>query len=336
MLTAAVLLLLTFVTMLPAAAQRKTAILCIGNSYTEDMLWRVPELLGNDTASVDLNFLYISGGALSDQAALMKNDKPNYIRFHFDNGSGQWLKDTTSYSVAIQAHDWDVITLQQCSQYSGNYSTIDHYLPSVLKYLQPDCPDADYYWHFTWAYPTDSQHPGFADYDHSQKKMYHDILYSTEKVMKGRFHDVFTGFIPTGAVIQELRDSTAIVTDHDFCRDDQHLDKTIGRYAAACTFYEAVLAPRLGTSVLDIDFQPADDSLRTTADYLQVREIVSQLVGNDSIIWSQLIDDHIYKSRFFEIRGAYLGFNPVRIPYIRQDFYESGRKRSNILMKLEE
>lgn len=323
---------LTLVIMLPIMAQRKTAVLGIGNSFTEDLFWRVPELLDKDTMLVDLNILVIKGGSLKDHASLMKNDKADYLLMHFDNSTGEWTKDTACYSAVIMAREWDVISLQECSQLSGNYSFISQYLPSVLDRLQHDCPFASIYWHFTWAYPIGSNHPGLANYDYSQQKMYHDILAVSEKVMRGRFQDCIAGLIPTGAVIQNLRDSTQIITEHDFCRDDLHLDLTIARYAAACTFYQAVLAPRIGSSILERYNHP-DDTSHSDADYQQIREIVARIVGNNRLLWSRLGNEHIYKTLFYEIHGIGLGYTPKRRPYIRQDFYESGRKCGNVLIK---
>lgn len=308
-------------------------ILGIGNSYTEDMLWDLPEILAEDSASIDLHFIFVAGGALDDHASLMDSDAPKYCHFHYSNASAEWQSDTVCYSQIIKLHDWNIITLQQSSQYSGRYSNIKRWLPPVLDHLQLDCPEASLFWHFTWAYPQGSTHPGFANYDHSQQKMYHDVATVAYNLTQKDFSSYFTGLIPTGAVIQTLRDSTQIVTTGDFCRDFQHLDLTIGRYAASCTFYEAVLAPYTSRSVFDLDYIPANDSLRSAADYQQVRKIVYQLVHDPSIIWNSIDLDLVYRTLGYDLQGRLLGVPPGPRPYILRDFFTSGRKKGRIVLR---
>ena len=38
---------------------------------------------------------------------------------------------------------------------------------------------------------------------------------------------------------------TALVTENEFTRDNYHIDKYMGRYLLACTFFEAILAPTM-------------------------------------------------------------------------------------------
>ena len=55
--------------------------------------------------------------------------------------------------------------------------------------------------------------------------------------------------IPTGTAIQNAR-NTQLTTLDELTRDGQHLDLGIGRYIAACTWYQTLIAPIFGVNVI--------------------------------------------------------------------------------------
>src|SRR5690606_32463399 len=100
--------------------------------------------------------------------------------------------------------------------------------------------------HQTWAYAQNSTHQGFANYNNDQKTMYDAIVDAT-----GRAADLIQAdmLVPTGTAIQNGR--TSLIGDN-FTRDGYHLDLTIGRYTAACTWFEMLT----GKSVVGNLFKP--------------------------------------------------------------------------------
>lgn len=318
------------------SAQQKLNILGLGNSFIEDLLHRVPELFPDDISAINLNYLYISGGSLDDHWDLINNDAPDYWLYHYDNTTSQWERDTATFSQAIQREKWDIFILQQSSQYSGRYPTIQKRLNDVLSWLEKAFPQAEFYWHTTWAYSKDSNHTGFSFYEGNQQYMYHKIIESSYRILEEDYKGRFAGNIPTGIVIQTLRDSTDIVTERDFTRDGYHLDLGIGRYAAACTFHESVLTPHLHHSLLDHDGLPANDSTMTATDADVIRKTSFDIVHNDSLMLQLIANDIIYKSYFYDIDGRLLGSAPGRNPYVRRDLYVSGRKEGTIIIRNEE
>ena len=140
---------------------------------------------------------------------------------------------------------WDVITVQQVSQLAGMPSSYEPYISNLVAVIETICPDAKLYFHQTWAYETDSDHGGFANYDNDQEKMYSSIINTTESVAKSINADI----IPVGRVIQTLRET---VTEFDYkgngislCRDGFHLTLDYGRYAAAATWIKTLAGKRL-------------------------------------------------------------------------------------------
>ena len=55
--------------------------------------------------------------------------------------------------------------------------------------------------------------------------------------------------IPYGTAIENLR-SSSLNNEYDLTRDGLHLTYGLGRYTAACCYYESLIAPRSGISVL--------------------------------------------------------------------------------------
>lgn len=321
------------VTLAQVQATPKLHILGLGSSFMEDMLYRVPELFPHDTASIDLNFLYISGGSIGDHWKLISSDRPSYKFFHYDNASASWCAETLAFSDVILRYKWDIIILQQCAQLSGQYNTIPHDLNKVLPWLENRFPQALFFWHLSWAFASDSDHPGFSNYDNNQDVMFRKIVNTGYQIMEKDFTGRFAGIIPTGIVIQTLRDSTDIITSRDYTRDGFHLDLGIGRYAAAATFYEAVLSNRLHHSLLDDDIQMAEDPDITTTERDLILQTCYDVVHNDSLIMNLLANDFVYKSLFYNIYGNQLDLSPEPRPYVQQDFYVSGRTNARVIIQ---
>lgn len=99
----------------------------------------------------------------------------------------------------------------------------------------------------TWAYAKDSKHAGFANYNNDQIKMYTAIVETVNKVAEKVAINIV---IPSGTAIQNAR--TSYLGD-TFCRDGHHLNLIIGRYIAACTWYEKLT----GRNVIGNSFAPA-------------------------------------------------------------------------------
>ena len=88
--------------------------------------------------------------------------------------------------------------------------------------------------HQTWAYASTSNHGGFKNYNRDQLTMYHAIVDAVKKA--GKAYKIKM-IIPTGTAIQNAR--TSFIGDH-MNRDGHHLDVKVGRYTAACTWFERI------------------------------------------------------------------------------------------------
>lgn len=124
-----------------------------------------------------------------------------------------------------------MITLQQRSPDSGLPSSLSQ-LDSLISRVQALEPNADIYWHMTWAYQQNSNHPDFPRYNSDQMTMYKAITQTAKNYIKPNKN--FKGIIPSGAAIQNFR--TSYLGD-TLTRDGYHLSLDIGRFIAGLAWY---------------------------------------------------------------------------------------------------
>lgn len=210
-------------------------ILAIGNSFSVDAmeyLFRVAESAGEK--NIVIGNLYIPGCSLDIHWGNMLTHANVYQ--YYKNTDGRW--NSTMWHTLYRAlvdEEWDVITMQQASGYSGKPETYSH-LKELAEYVKENKPaSAKLFWHMTWAYQGDSNHGHFAFYDKDQMKMYNCICdaVKTQVLPLG----LFEGVIPCGTTVQNMRTGSLGDT---MTRDGFHMSLPVGRYATAVTYYCAV------------------------------------------------------------------------------------------------
>lgn len=219
---------------------KSVKILAIGNSFSEDCMEHVYNILQDlGVEEIKLGNLCIGGCFLIWHCQNSRGDLPAYE--YRTNHTGEW-KNTPAYkmSSALEEREWDFIFTQQCSNHSGKaetYSDLDElmvYIKSLVK------GNPTYGWHMTWAYAQGANHPAYVEYDHSQQKMYEDILNAVQTKIVPR--EDITRIIPSGTAIQNARAAIGDVLN----RDGFHLTFDLGRYIAGLCVAKALVG-------LDID-----------------------------------------------------------------------------------
>lgn len=212
-------------------------ILAIGNSFSQDAVeYYLHPLAEAEGIQVIIGNLYMAGASLSQHLANACNDKPAYSFRKIGVSGKKSTIDKATVSMALADEDWDYISFQQTSSLSGKYETYKETLPKLFEYVKARLtnPNVKYLLHQTWAYQQNSDHKGFSKYDRDQMKMYKSIVKTAKKAR--RLIPV-SWVIPAGTAIQNGR--TSFVGDH-FCRDGYHLDEKVGRYTAACAWFETI------------------------------------------------------------------------------------------------
>ena len=211
-------------------------ILAIGNSFSDDGLWLlydILEQLGYD--DIIVANLYIGGCTVAIHKSNLENDASAYT--YRINKDGTWNnKNGYKASKALAEQRWDYISLQQASDHSG---LVDKYVEADINYIyeyalniaKEKNPDVKFVWHMTWAYQQNSTHSAFVNYNKDQLTMYNGILNAVQTVIVPNSHNPIV--VPSGTTIQNLR--TTFLGD-TITRDGYHLNEAFGRYAAALTW----------------------------------------------------------------------------------------------------
>ena len=221
----------------PKEKDEVVRILAIGNSFSLDALENhFYELATAAGKKVIVGNMYIGGCSLERH---LKNADKNLADYkYYKRGLDGVNVETKGVTLetALADEQWDYISFQQKSGISGKYETWEASLPQLLEYVKARVPeDVVFMIHQTWAYDTSSQHRDFPKYDRDQMKMYAAITDAVKKVTK------LTGIrlvIPVGTAIQNARTTSL---EKVMTRDGYHLNKTYGRYVAACTWFEKIL-----------------------------------------------------------------------------------------------
>lgn len=137
--------------------------------------------------------------------------------------------------------DWDVVTVQQVSTLSQKPNSLSPYLSYLVNQIRKHCPNKDVViaWQQVWSkwYEDTGMEKSLQDWEN---------INSVVRITPGYGVDMI---IPTGTAIQNAR-ATELNTPHGLTRDGGHLAYGVGRYVAACTWFEALLAPVFGVSVV--------------------------------------------------------------------------------------
>lgn len=267
------MLLCAFLLMGSGSAQATTLpkpvkILAIGNSFSEDAVEQnlhelakaagIPTVIGN---------VLIGGCSLERHVKNARNNASDYAYRKIGVDGKKVRAEKTSLEKALADEDWDYVSLQQASPLSGMYQTYEASLPELIAYVKARLPKkTKLMLHQTWAYSADSKHGGFMKYDRDQLKMYHAIVNAVKKAGKQYKIKII---IPTGTAVQNAR--TSFVGDH-MTKDGHHLDMKIGRYTAACTWFERIFKRNVvGNSYIPDGMNEAERKVAQKAAHLAVK-----------------------------------------------------------------
>ena len=220
-----------------AYAQQKTVrILAIGNSFSQDAVEQyLHELAEAEGISTIIGNMFIGGCSLERHVKNARDNAPAYAYRKIGTEGKKREKGKMSLETVLADEDWDYVSLQQASPFSGMYETYEASLPELIEYVKARLPKkTKLMLHQTWAYASTSKHSGFKNYNCNQLTMYQAIADAVKKAAKANKIKIV---IPSGTAIQNAR--TSFIGDH-LNRDGYHLDVKVGRYTAACTWFERI------------------------------------------------------------------------------------------------
>ncbi len=227
-------------------------ILAIGNSFSQDAVEQYLYELGREAGIEMIIGNAYRGGQGFHSHWVDVTEANNTFEYRKVQDGRRSNKPRTALADIIKDEPWQYITFQQVSQESGLTGTFEPYLSLLIQYargLQTN-PKASYGFHQTWAYSRESTHGGFANYGNRQEVMYDSICRAVRYAMQ--MHPELTFVVPSGTAIQNAR-TTYLGDTMD--RDGYHLDLKMGRYTAACVWFETI------TGISPVGFSYCPDGL---------------------------------------------------------------------------
>lgn len=219
-------------------------ILSIGNSFSTNAHKFLPLILKADGDEIMLCNLFIGGCSLEQHWNNWREEKTDYDYEIYLPGETEMTRtDDVALHEAVEDEDWDVITLQQCSHFSGIPETYSPYLSELAEYCRMVKPEAKIMLHQTWAYEEGCQHGGFANYKNSQQEMYRAL---TEAYVDAAMEADIDLIIPSGRAWQTARNTIG-----DILTVDGYHGNDMGCYLASACFYEMIF----GRSILENSFE---------------------------------------------------------------------------------
>lgn len=307
----AVCLLVIFICHARAQDQRDTLrVLAIGNSFSQDAVEQyLHELATAAGKPMVIGNMYIGGAPLSLHWMNAQGNTAAYSYRKIDASGAKVTREHVSILTALADERWDYISLQQASPLSGRFDSYVAPLSKLYGYLDSaTAGNFKFIWHQTWAYAANSTHKGFANYHNDQQEMYQAIMKASANAQQLVPVDLL---VPCGTAIQNAR--TSFIGD-SLTRDGYHLDLHIGRFIAACTWFESLFgqqAPvdryypdQVSEAQADVARQAAHAAVRKP---FSLTEIAADEQPNVLVIIS---DDHA-----FQAIGAY-GYGLTQTPNI--------------------
>lgn len=218
-------------------------ILVIANSFGEDSTKFLYDMAKEEMPNLQVVNLYIGGCCLERHWDNVLSHAPLYDYQLNGKSRGKLV----AVNDVIKEREWDIITLQQCSGFSGKEESYEPYFGKLVQWITDCQPKAKMMIHQTWAYSIDSNHEHYSFYNNDQDRMYQQMLSCYEK-MSATYN---MPMIPFGELIQTLRSDRYFdeeKTGTSFCRDGFHMHLLYGRYALAAMWYVGVLKGRLSTN----------------------------------------------------------------------------------------
>ncbi len=212
-------------------------LLSIGNSFSQDAQRWLYDMCREAGKDVYLVNLFIGGCSLETHWTNIDSEEPKGYRYEINAHNDHKV----SLKEALASEDWDIITFQQASTYSGVRESYLPYLDFLADLVREYCPKAKFYMHQTWAYEQGFERESYELYYGCDQQVMYRKLKAAYAEMAER---IGAEIIPTGDVIQYLRENVPLFDYKNggmsLNRDGYHLSFMYGRYAAGLVWFKTI------------------------------------------------------------------------------------------------
>lgn len=245
-------------------------ILILGNTYMFDGLFYLKDITENSGSDISDMCLYsvLRSDATFKDWVNVYNDVDVYtyafakqlggISSKVAQGGGA-AGDGSLLRNILKNDVWDLILIQPNSTqapYYENWVEDFNKLRTILNNDQPNAKIGLILVHSYWD-----------SYVHNtEKDSYARWQLIAESAKKLKENNDIDFILPYGTAVENLRKSS-LNNDYDLTRDGTHLAYGLGRYVAGCCYYETLIAPRSGKSVLGDSKRTQIDTNSVTSSY---------------------------------------------------------------------
>ena len=225
-------------------------ILSISNSFGVDATRYLYGIARAAKEDIKVVTLYIGGCSLYRHYRNMLSEEAAYD--YYIDGIKSGL--TVSLKTALLSDEWDIVTLQECSQRSATADTFFPYITELADYVRKLAPEAELYIHKTWSFAESS--PRFTAAGCMGRE---DMI--------PRIHEAYANaakaigvekFIPSHDAMCKLYD----VIGEETYRDGFHCNLGISRYMLACVWFMALCGKDIeGNTFRDFDVEVSEEQV---------------------------------------------------------------------------
>ena len=286
--------LMYFADLTVTEGEKAVKVLTIGSGMANDATSNyLHDIAKNAGISLVIGNMYIEGASLEDHVKNITDNQAvyQYNRIAVDGSlntqSGQSLKSV------IKSENWDYIAFEESLALAGRQEGYQTNLPQLVERVNSWAtnPDVKYLLHQPWAYAKSAVEDGFANYGRDQLKMYNAIVEAVWAAKESVQADV----VPSGTAIQNGRTS---YIGEEMLQDASHLNANTAKFAAACTWFEALFGQN------EVSYSP-DNLINYDAK-------LAKAAAHNAIVDSRTVTELVeYKESPARV---YIDFGPIESP----------------------
>ena len=211
-------------------------VVVLGNSFSVDATAYLNDLVmaaGLDTTRMCVYNGCINGGSFADWLELYQTGEKKTFTKMAGGGAAVIYEPVSD----VLKRPWDVCVLVQSSAVSYSWSSFETVAEQLVALVRTECPNKQ----ITLAYAM--------PWSHTVKSHPREWKGNIDCAIKmSQFYGVRV--IPVGTAVQNARD-TRLENGMYLTRDNWHLCHGVGRYIAACTWFQVLFGDAFHVSVLD-------------------------------------------------------------------------------------
>jgi len=214
---------------------RNVRVLVLGNSYSVDGTAYLDHLLRNASLNIYQIAVYngvINGGGLQEWLDVYRSNRGVSL----DRAAGRCYMKSEGRLSEILRQEWDVVVVMQSSDKSYDWQTFEGRIGQMVEMVRSECsnPAVRLFYAIPWGHTATT----------TPRELEGNIACARRLKEEYGFE-----MIPVGIAVQNAR-NTRLCNEAYLTRDNWHLCHGVGRYVAACTWYEALLAAPSHVSVV--------------------------------------------------------------------------------------